>query len=409
MTTMSEPALASPSNPRIKAAARLRDRRERDATGLTLVDGARELRRALEAGVEVVEAFVCEPLLAGEDARVALDALRSRNVAVTTDHRSRLRQARVRRPCRGPRCGRSCAVARPRPIWRCPPTRWSSSSKASRSPATSGRCCAARTVPASMRSSPPRRARTSRTRTSSGRAPARSSRSRWPPLRRTRSSRWLRDRRIRIVAARVDATDAYTEMDLAGPRRHRAGLRGGRTHGRLARAGHRGHPPPDARRRRQPERLRHGRHPRCTRRAGNAPVIRPRQTDAMSTSFDFVVIGAGPGGEAAANKARELGATVAVVDRRWFGGSCPHIGCIPSKSLLHGADEHAQEPGRLRMAARLCPTRLHGQSLGRRGRARRHRPRHGARGGRRDRVPRRRPDRRPRRRHDQPRRRRRTS
>ncbi len=56
--------------------------------------------------------------------------------------------------------------------------------------------------------------------------------------------------------------------------------------------------------------------------------------------FDFVVIGAGPAGEAAANKARELGATVAVVDRRWFGGSCPHIGCIPSKSLLHAAERH---------------------------------------------------------------------
>src|SRR5688572_20485124 len=84
MTTMSQPALASPSNPRIKAAARLRDRRAREASGLTLVDGARELRRALEAGVEVVEAFLCEPLLAGEDARAALDALGSRSVLVTT-------------------------------------------------------------------------------------------------------------------------------------------------------------------------------------------------------------------------------------------------------------------------------------------------------------------------------------
>jgi pyruvate/2-oxoglutarate dehydrogenase complex dihydrolipoamide dehydrogenase (E3) component len=64
----------------------------------------------------------------------------------------------------------------------------------------------------------------------------------------------------------------------------------------------------------------------------------------MSTSFDFIVIGAGTGGEAAANKARELGATVAIVDRRWFGGSCPHVGCIPSKSLLHGADEHRRNP-----------------------------------------------------------------
>src|SRR4051795_5818189 len=56
--------------------------------------------------------------------------------------------------------------------------------------------------------------------------------------------------------------------------------------------------------------------------------------------FDFVVIGAGPAGEAAAHKARELGATVAVVDRGWFGGSCPHIGCVPSKSLLHSAERH---------------------------------------------------------------------
>jgi pyruvate/2-oxoglutarate dehydrogenase complex dihydrolipoamide dehydrogenase (E3) component len=57
--------------------------------------------------------------------------------------------------------------------------------------------------------------------------------------------------------------------------------------------------------------------------------------------FDFVIIGAGPAGESAANQARARGASVAVVDRRWFGGSCPHIGCVPSKSLLHGAAEHS--------------------------------------------------------------------
>ena len=58
-------------------------------------------------------------------------------------------------------------------------------------------------------------------------------------------------------------------------------------------------------------------------------------------TFDFIVIGAGPAGEAAAFKARELGASVAIVDREWFGGSCPHIGCLPSKALLHSAAEHA--------------------------------------------------------------------
>jgi pyruvate/2-oxoglutarate dehydrogenase complex dihydrolipoamide dehydrogenase (E3) component len=66
----------------------------------------------------------------------------------------------------------------------------------------------------------------------------------------------------------------------------------------------------------------------------------------MTTTFDVIVIGAGPGGEAAAHKARELGASVAVIDRRWFGGSCPHIGCLPSKALLHSAAEHRANPAR---------------------------------------------------------------
>lgn len=67
--------LTSASNPRIRAAIALRDRRERESSGLTLVDGTRELRRAIDAGVEIVEAFVCEPLLAGPDARAVLDDL----------------------------------------------------------------------------------------------------------------------------------------------------------------------------------------------------------------------------------------------------------------------------------------------------------------------------------------------
>jgi len=57
--------------------------------------------------------------------------------------------------------------------------------------------------------------------------------------------------------------------------------------------------------------------------------------------YDFVIIGAGPAGEAAAYLARSRGASVAVVERDLFGGSCPHWGCIPSKSLLNGAMLHA--------------------------------------------------------------------
>ncbi len=83
MASPTRPILTSTANPRVKAAVALRDRRERDRTGLTLIDGAREVRRALDAGVEVVEAFVCEPLLAGPDARAALDRLGADGASMT--------------------------------------------------------------------------------------------------------------------------------------------------------------------------------------------------------------------------------------------------------------------------------------------------------------------------------------
>ena len=57
--------------------------------------------------------------------------------------------------------------------------------------------------------------------------------------------------------------------------------------------------------------------------------------------FDLVVIGAGAAGEAAAYAGRKRGASVAVVDRDLFGGSCPFFACMPSKSLLHSAAVHA--------------------------------------------------------------------
>ncbi len=67
--------LTSPSNPRVKAVVRLRDRAERQRTGHTIVDGAREVERAIAAGAAPVEVFVCEPLATGEEARATLDAL----------------------------------------------------------------------------------------------------------------------------------------------------------------------------------------------------------------------------------------------------------------------------------------------------------------------------------------------
>jgi pyruvate/2-oxoglutarate dehydrogenase complex dihydrolipoamide dehydrogenase (E3) component len=56
--------------------------------------------------------------------------------------------------------------------------------------------------------------------------------------------------------------------------------------------------------------------------------------------FDLVVIGAGVAGEAATHYARSQEASVAVIDRALFGGSCPFWACMPSKALLHAAAVH---------------------------------------------------------------------
>lgn len=75
MPSPPRPVLTSTANPRIKSVLALRERRDRDRTGLTVVDGTREIRRAIEAQATVTEAFVCESTLAGADARAILDRL----------------------------------------------------------------------------------------------------------------------------------------------------------------------------------------------------------------------------------------------------------------------------------------------------------------------------------------------
>jgi dihydrolipoamide dehydrogenase len=55
-------------------------------------------------------------------------------------------------------------------------------------------------------------------------------------------------------------------------------------------------------------------------------------------NFDIVVLGAGSGGYAAALRAAELGFSVALVEKDKVGGTCLHVGCIPTKALLHAAE-----------------------------------------------------------------------
>jgi len=62
-------------------------------------------------------------------------------------------------------------------------------------------------------------------------------------------------------------------------------------------------------------------------------VAEPQQT------FDLTVIGSGPGGYVAAIRAAQLGLKTALVEKYpALGGTCLHIGCIPTKALLHSAE-----------------------------------------------------------------------
>ena len=55
-------------------------------------------------------------------------------------------------------------------------------------------------------------------------------------------------------------------------------------------------------------------------------------------NFDLVVLGGGSGGYAAALRASQLGLSVGLIEKGKLGGTCLHVGCIPTKALLHSAE-----------------------------------------------------------------------
>jgi pyruvate/2-oxoglutarate dehydrogenase complex dihydrolipoamide dehydrogenase (E3) component len=62
----------------------------------------------------------------------------------------------------------------------------------------------------------------------------------------------------------------------------------------------------------------------------------------MSEHVDVVVVGLGPGGEAAATQLARAGLSVVAVDRRLVGGECPYFGCVPSKMMVRASDVLAE-------------------------------------------------------------------
>ncbi len=56
------------------------------------------------------------------------------------------------------------------------------------------------------------------------------------------------------------------------------------------------------------------------------------------STYDVVILGAGPAGYVAAIRGAQLGMRVALVEKQWLGGVCLNVGCIPSKALLRNAE-----------------------------------------------------------------------
>jgi TrmH family RNA methyltransferase len=69
--------ITSLQNPKIKAACKLRDRRDRDQTQKFLIEGFRELLRAKQGGVQVETLFVCEPFFLGVNEKTLIKEFKS--------------------------------------------------------------------------------------------------------------------------------------------------------------------------------------------------------------------------------------------------------------------------------------------------------------------------------------------
>src|SRR3989440_12925398 len=81
----------------------------------------------------------------------------------------------------------------------------------------------------------------------------------------------------------------------------------------------------------------------CGEEVLNSPVPAPSEGRLRVAKYDVAIIGSGPGGYVAAIRAGELGLKAVVVEKDpYLGGTCLHVGCIPTKVLLHHAEVYDQ-------------------------------------------------------------------
>lgn len=75
------------------------------------------------------------------------------------------------------------------------------------------------------------------------------------------------------------------------------------------------------------------------RAAAQAPAQHRPVPANRAVDYDLIVIGTGGGGTAAAIKAAELKARVAIIEAGTIGGTCVNVGCVPSKTLIRAAEQ----------------------------------------------------------------------
>lgn len=99
--------IISRQNARVKEAAKLRMARQRDRQERFVIDGTRELLRALDAGIEIVEAFICEPRCVDPETQRAAAKLGETAAVVAT-----VTEEVFEKLCFGERTGGVLAIAR---------------------------------------------------------------------------------------------------------------------------------------------------------------------------------------------------------------------------------------------------------------------------------------------------------
>jgi len=80
--------LTSMQNPQVKAAVKLQNRRIRDETGLFLIEGYRELSRAIKGGISIQKLFYCKELFLGENEADLIEQIESSGAALLECTRS---------------------------------------------------------------------------------------------------------------------------------------------------------------------------------------------------------------------------------------------------------------------------------------------------------------------------------